>query len=381
MVGFTDLGDSRKHSTEEAASHALQFYARSILSNFSRPIAFYCTHKTTAADLTSMFWEIVDSLITCNFEVVALVADGAPINRKMFCMLNNMNLDVPYKCINIFKADSPIFLISDPPHLIKTACNNVKSSRPNGTRLLKYNNHFILWEHFCRVPSLYKSVELRCCKLTDAHFSHKSYAKMRVCLAAQLLSGTVAKLMKRRGGNEMTRSAWFADLFNKWFDIMNTRLSAGYNPDLQPFRTLDDPRLTWLIEIFLKELENWKKSLRGTPSEQAKQFLSQSTYEGLIISTKAMVELVQFLLKRCPPESYVLTKRINQDPLESYFGQMRQLGKRNEMPDLNQYAQFENIIVTKKKIKALKGSNVKHSINWKTGPVSNESMAKRKKPN
>nr|CAB3263136.1 uncharacterized protein LOC104265524 [Phallusia mammillata] len=92
-----------------------------------------------------------------------------------------------------------------------------------------------------------------------------------------LLSGSVAKLMKSRGGTKMMRRAWFADLFNKWFDLMNTRTNPGYNPDLQPYRSLEDPRLNWLSDTFLKELIQWKNCLTGTASEQAKQFLSNST--------------------------------------------------------------------------------------------------------
>ncbi|XP_076803013.1 uncharacterized protein LOC143447005 isoform X2 [Clavelina lepadiformis] len=221
IIGFVDLGVDRQYNNEAPATHALQFYGRSILSNFSRPIVFYATKNTKAFHLVSMFWEVVESLAGCGFTVLALVADGASCNRKLFQLLNNSNLTVPYKCINIYQPEMPIYLISDPPHLLKTACNCVRSSRPGGARMMKYNQHFILWKHFCHVPYLFESSELRSCKLTDGHFSHKSYAKMRVCYAAQLLSGTVSSLMKSRGGEEMKMSAWFAGLMNK-MNLMNS---------------------------------------------------------------------------------------------------------------------------------------------------------------
>ncbi|CAK8682451.1 unnamed protein product [Clavelina lepadiformis] len=84
-----------------------------------------------------------------------------------------------------------------------------------------------------------------------------------------------------------------------------------------------------------------------------------------INGTMAIAELVKFLLEKSPEGSYVLTKRLNQDPLEAYFGHMRQTGRRNEVPDIHQYAQFENVIMCKKNIKSLKGSNVNHVIDWK----------------
>ncbi|XP_078486472.1 uncharacterized protein LOC144744955 [Ciona intestinalis] len=308
MVGFVDLGAERKKETI-AASHVLQLYVRSITSQFSRPLAFFSTHNTKAYELASMFWEAVSAIADCDFTIIALVADGAACNRKLFSLLNNLDLDIPYKCTNIYQPELSIFLISDPPHLLKTACNNVRSSRPTGARLLKYSDHFILWEHFCRVPQLFETDELRCCKLHDGHFSQKSFAKMRVSYAAQLLSNTVASLMESRGGDRMKRSAWFARLMNRWFDLMNTRLNGGYNKDLQPYRSPKDPRLSWLKVDFLNELQNWKESITGdTATAKGKQFLSQQTYDGLVMSTRAMVELIEFIFSVSPSDTYILTE-------------------------------------------------------------------------
>ena len=98
---------------------------------------------------------------------------------------------------------------------------------------------------------------------------------MRVIYAAQLLSNSVSRLMIARGGEEMTRSAWIAGLFNKWFDCMNTTLRSSYNSDLKPYESANDERLLWLEKIFLGELKQWEDSITGvTKSEREKKFLS-----------------------------------------------------------------------------------------------------------
>ena len=74
-----------------------------------------------------------------------------------------------------------------------------------------------------------------------------------------------------------------------------------------------------------------------------------------------------------------MTKRINQDAVEAYFGHMRQIRRRCENPNINHYAQFENVIVAKKRIKSLEGSNVQNIVNWKCGATSENSIPKRKK--
>ena len=182
---------------------------------------------------------------------------------------------------------------------------------------------------------------------------------MRVCYAAQLLSKSVSKLMKKRGGEKMERSAWLANLMNKWFDLMNTRLNYGYNKDLIPYKDVHDPRLMWLSDTFINELDNWKGSTKGKNElEKEKQFLSKQTYAGLVMASKAMSELVKYLLSASPPGSYVCTRRINQDPLEAFFGQVRRTGGSNEAPDVNSYGQYQNIISCMKQYKQVKGSNV-----------------------
>ena len=112
--------------------------------------------------------------------------------ESCFNLMNNENLAVPYRCINIYRPAVPMFLIRDSPHLLNTACNNIRSSGPNGSKFLKFVQHFILWKHLLKVPSLFKTTELRCCKLTAAHFSCKSYSEMRVSYAVQLLSNSMS---------------------------------------------------------------------------------------------------------------------------------------------------------------------------------------------
>ena len=55
-------------------------------------------------------------------------------------------------------------------------------------------------------------------------------------------------------------------------------------------------------------------------------FLSWQTYEGLQITTLAVIEETKFLLTEgC---EFVLTVRFCQDPVEEYFGNQGKLGRR-----------------------------------------------------
>ena len=64
--------------------------------------------------------------------------------------------------------------------------------------------------------------------------------------------------------------------------------------------------------------------------------LSQSTEEGLTVSTLSMVALVKESLQS--GASYVLARRINQDPLEAFFGYQRRRGGRGEAPTIRTFS-------------------------------------------
>ena len=52
-------------------------------------------------------------------------------------------------------SDRNLYLLPDPPHLIKTTRNCIYGSRRSdaSTRMIHRNGKYILWEHFCYVES------------------------------------------------------------------------------------------------------------------------------------------------------------------------------------------------------------------------------------
>ncbi len=66
-----------------------------------------------------------------NLKVIAAVSDKASNNQKLFRMhyISNKTVTI-YKTQNVFSEDEDrhLFLISDPPHLVKMVRNNLASS-------------------------------------------------------------------------------------------------------------------------------------------------------------------------------------------------------------------------------------------------------------
>ena len=166
-----------------------------------------------------------------------------------------------------------------------------------------------------------------------------SYSKMKVKLATQVLSKSVAIALEESGNEEVVRTAKFYQMMNDLFDCTNVRSitehSRKRNHFIKLYTSCDDEHFTWLTNVFLKYLEDWKQSTLTRPGtysldDRGKMFISSQTYEGLKISVHSHMEAVQFLLKQ--GFQYVLTERFMEDMVEDYFGHQRARGGRSDNP-------------------------------------------------
>ncbi|XP_078489093.1 uncharacterized protein LOC144746139 [Ciona intestinalis] len=376
IIGFTDCTTT---SENLLAKYMLVVYVKSCSGNISRALGFYPTETAKGFHLVSIFWAAVESLeVKCDLKVVAAVCDGSTNNKNFFKLLAP---DEQHKIPNPFTVDSRnIFLLTDPPHLIKTARNCLYGSKPNGPRLMQRPpfKDYIMWNHFVQTAEMDIGNDLHCLpKLNTNHVYLTPFSKMNVSIAAQTLSRSVSLELKNKGFHSTSE---YCLMFNRFFDLMNTtsNFSKASNPDLRPYTEQSDPRLLWLEEDFLNYFTFWKSSLDEnselTKLQRQKMFISNQTFQALVSTVNAMVGLIRNLLQM--GVSMVCTRRINQDVLEHYFGQQRSIGRRSENPDVAQFLANDRIIAVQRELKNIRGSNVRME-EWKT--VSNEPLPKRKK--
>ena len=141
--------------------------------------------------------------------------DGASVNRS-FVKLHQHSTEMLYKVPNPYAEDKrPLYFISDPPHLIKTARNCWRnrilwvSQSHNAllyftfyTLLIQCNDNYISWDH---LKELYRAdvqpgMGVRMVpKLKLEHIQLSAFSKMRVDLAAQVdnCSSVYKPLMSR----------------------------------------------------------------------------------------------------------------------------------------------------------------------------------------
>ena len=161
----------------------------------------------------------------------------------------------------------------------------------------------------------------------------------------------------------------FFMLMDTFFDIMNMRDIHSHEfqckPSLLLFTSIEDPRFSWLRNVFLQYFEDWLASIEQrdgnfSKKEKNKMFISLQTYEGLKISVNSIIDSVQFLLQH--QVRYVLTERFCQDPLENYFGRQRSLGVRKDNLSSRDFGYSDNSIRNQHIFKPIAG-NVQGNAN------------------
>ena len=385
LIGFVDLGDPELNfnsfdKQSKLATHTLVFYLRGICTNLKYSLAHFATDGVTASQLYAIFWEAVSLLeITCNLWVIAATSDGAGANRRFYKLLaGESNDQVPYKTVNLVAPWRYIYLLSDPPHLVKTARNCLANSG-GGTfsRFMWNENKTLLWQHIIQMYSSEDGCKLLP-RLTLDHINLTSYSRMTVSYAAQVLSDTVSTVLTKYGSPEFLETAKYCK--------MNVRsLNEGRRknkPFLVPYSSCDDERFDWLENNLLPYFDNWKCNIETrngnfSKTAQAKMFISKQTHEGIQITVNAMIECIKFLLKE--GMEYILTERFCQDPVEEYFGNQRMLGRRSDNPDFNQCLYNDNTIRIQKEVSITTGNTrgrYDKKRNWEN--ISVEPIKKRK---
>lgn len=174
---------------------------------------------------------------------------------------------------------------------------------------------------------------------------------MKVKLAAQTLSTRVADaliFLEMKYPTEFNRASAtskFCRTINDVFDFLNSRQKYGKNASNDCVTFQNFSQMKEKIEIFinctsnLKIMEECKKEISILNSKKRTGFL------GLIISIKSVLHLAIFLFEK-QSMSYLLTYKLSQDHLETFFSCIRRMGGNNNNPTCRQFRSSYKKLIT-----------------------------------
>lgn len=401
IVGFTDLGDpaltfSSFEDEQPVATTVIAFFVRGLMTSLKFILCYFFTSGVaTSFQIFNLFWQVVSVLeLKVDLWCVAATADGGSPNRKFFKLHKGLQCSshtgVIYYTINLFAQQRYVYFFADVPHLIKTTRNCLYSSGWDvgriHTRCMWNNDKYLLWSFI--EQAYYRDQEgvlQHLPKITLDHIKLSSFGKMKVSLAVQVFSKSMANALRYfNPDGEADELAKFLEMVNDFFDMANTRSTKEHlqkrNPNLRPYQDPNDERLTWMTDVFLPYLEQWKvhiaKRSGFTKEQQQMMFLSLQTYEGYQITINSMVNVIKFLLRA--GFSFVLTERLMQDVLEEYFGYQRASGRRSENPTAHEFGYNDITINMQRTIKPKGNVHGRHKGHWDS--VIDEPLPKHPKP-
>ncbi|KAJ8911915.1 hypothetical protein NQ315_016256, partial [Exocentrus adspersus] len=342
VEGFEDFGYKR---TNRIANHVQVFMLRGIRRKWKQPVAYHFVNGATKyPDIMNIVKSIISKCNEIGLCVMATICDQGTNNEaairelidttKQNYLRNGVTLEE-----NIFEVENrkvvPIF---DPPHLIKGMRNN----------FLKHNVVFkkdgqkyeAKWEHIIQAYKMdpYLGSLRTMPKLTEKHVNPNNFNKMKVAYCTQVLSRTVAvslNLMAFSGttvytedgaltlDKEAVQTAKFIEFMDNLFDSVNGSLLS--NP-LKPLKEpIGDSSKHF---VFWNEAKEILSSIRFKKSENS-LFIPPTVKN--FIKTIDNFKVLYSLLKDVGFDK-ISPRRFNQDPLENFFGQIRQRGMRYTNP-------------------------------------------------
>ena len=241
-VGFTDYGNIVPEGPEIVATEALVFMLVGLKSRWKCPVGYFLIDKTDAETQSSLVKQCIKTASDNGLRIRSVTCDGTNTNFKTLKLLGCVFGATYDSFVTTFKhpsRDYVLYGIPDACHMLKNARNCL-----GNLKILKNSSGGIIkWEYINSLHELQVKVGLNLAnKLNSTHIQWSNH-KMKVKVAAQTLSSSVAdaldflenvaRVPEFQGCGPTVE---FIRNVDKLFDFLNSRhrLQTGYKqPSLE----------------------------------------------------------------------------------------------------------------------------------------------------
>lgn len=333
FVGYVDLGNILGRSLE-IADHTLVFMIQGLYKKWKQPVAFFFTkHSVKTWDLKKILTEIITSLQSIGLKIFCTICDQGSTNVACMKLLvsreNEQYNDYIYTINN-----QKIIHLFDVPHLLKN------------TRNCLYSNDIIFEQgKVAKIEYMYNCFQIdknsrfsMLFKLKDNYFEQKGPHKMKVSIAAKMLSNRMACAIQSMCAYsnllpaEAIHTSEFINDIDQLFDSCNGRT---IHPESDKFFRCNishtSPHISFWQKM-LPKIESWKFKAKSFPHCEKSSIPFK---KGWLISIKGFLRL----WKLCKESGFqhLALRYVNQDCLENLFCTLRQHGRGNRYPLADQF--------------------------------------------
>ena len=319
VEGFEDYGLLGK--TTYIANHALAFMVRGLTVKWKQPIGYFLSSgPVDGKTLTSLLLEAIDRIVDIGLQVKVVLSDQGSNNRNSIQTVLKVTPDEPF----FVHKGRKIFVMYDPPHLVKNIRNNMKSHG------FKVAGKLVSWDYVRAFYNADSRSPLRLApKLKQKHIDLPPFAALSVKRATQVLSHSVAAGMQAmvQWGvipEEATHTAAFIEQFDQLFNAFN---SSCLSSKAVMQHALSE---TSGHKEFLKSSQAWLSTIESASGRKL------PCLEGWKMAISCLLQLWEHL-RQNHGLKFLFTNRLNQDCIENLFSVIRGKGGQRDNPDPSQF--------------------------------------------
>ena len=354
--GFVDLGSGlEEDDCSPLAKNAFVMMVVGVNSSWKVPIGYFLVDSLTGPEKANLVKLAISRLFSAGITIVSLTCDGPSCHFTMVqelgasCSSDDMR---PY-FRHPRNSTAKVYIILDVCHMLKLVRNTLAQMG----NLTDGEDKKISWNYIVLLHELQKKEGLHLANKLKSYHINWFQQKMKVSLAAQTLSSSVADAiefcnlnlkMNDFCGSEATVK--FIRLFDKLFDILNSR-----NPFAKNFKAplRESNRKTW--EPFLNESLTYIQDLKIANGNHILTSRRKTGFLGFVVTINSMKGLFDGLINSGKLK-YLLTYKFSQDHLELFFCALRACGGFNNNPTATQFTAAYKRLLLRSGIKATGGN-------------------------
>ena len=333
FIGHVDMGTAvEDRAALPLANEALFFMVVSLTEGWKVPVGYFLIAGLQGDERANLVRLCLEKLYAVGVHVVSLTFDGCSANINMAKILgasfDMKNVKSTFSHPSNPNLDVAIFL--DACHMLKLIRNTLAEK----SILIDADGNNIEWEYLKKLQELQFSEGLLAAnKLTERHIQWQRQ-KMKVKLAAQTLSSSVAdalefcdKQLKKNEFEGCCATVNFIRTIDRLFDILNSRnaLARGFKC---PMRVANEN--FW--RPFLVQAVTYLKGLKLSNGQLVSDSLRKTGVVGFVVSANSALRLFDKLVREQQQLKYLLTYKFSQDHLELFFALIRSRGGHNNNP-------------------------------------------------
>ncbi|XP_055379180.1 uncharacterized protein LOC129610592 [Condylostylus longicornis] len=306
----SEKADSEKaNNAPKTAKTILAYMVKSVFGNFKKIIRLYPVANPTEDYLVKTTKSVIDIVQNKGFHVLVIISDNIKTNQGMYSILTGENE-------NFFpnpNGKGNIYLLYDTVNLFKNIRNNWMYA-PNMTFLFSdFDTHEMKHANFAHIRELFQQEESylikKAYKLNKKTLFPSRNQRQNVELVDNIFHHSTIETLKEI--EKMQSTADFCEVIKKWWDICNTKekFSGDETNDEWNYEIseVNDFRLSFLTK-FCDWLSVWNFNENNSR-------LSNDTFNGLVFTTKTLIDIVNLSLTELNID-YILLGKFQSDDLK-----------------------------------------------------------------